>query len=863
MDPAIVPAAAPVAVTFADGLGQRHQITDRSRNEPVELLCLRGELTSVPSFEFALRERVSHLATFHHGCYAHVRGVERLKNSSSTLVVVSDVTAGVRLSDVLAFADRTQVTLDIDAALCLLRQIVPAVAMLHENAPGVSHGAIAVERIIVTPGARIVMVEHVLGSAIGELHLSRERYWKELRVALPGTTSPPVFNHRSDVTQIGVVALSLILGRPLADDELASRLGDVVASSWAISARGGLEPLPAGLRAWLMRALQLDPRESFESAIDAQAELERVLGESDYLAAPSTLNEFIAQYHAQADDAAAAAQTPTPSAQAFSPPLASESIDLRRSSPQREERDGPTPSTPAPLFTTPPVPAPSFTAPSFTAPSFTAPSYTTPSLATPPATVVRPVDRTVEPRHHIVTPAAPVPAPAPASGVHAARPMGRPADVVRHAETAMPPAPAARPAMPSPAPLPVPAPVPVAQTPPVSPASSSRASSSPASSLSEPRYGSPYGSPKREERDGGKHVAHNSRVADHTRDSWRHDAAPAPLETGTKSSKAPKIGARRKRWWPAAAAAATLVALAGAGVPAARRYMAPGAVVKEGTLAMTTNPEGAHLFVDGVERGVTPLTVALKPGAHSLEIRVDGAAPRLMPITITAGSQLAQYIELPKTASQVGQLQVQTQPAGARVSVDGIWRGVAPVTVAELAPGEHAIVLEGDQGSVKQTVTVEAGITASLVVPLGAPEGAPVSGWISFAVPADVQVFENKRLLGSSQSDRVMVSAGRHELEIINEALGYRSTRTVQVLPGKVTPIKIEFPKGTIAINAIPWAEVWVDGERAGDTPIGSLSLTIGSHDVVFRHPDLGEQRQKAIVTLATPARLSVDMRKK
>jgi len=211
MDPAIVPAAAPVVVTFADGLGQRHQITDRSRNEPVELLCLRGELTSVPSFEFALRERVSHLATFHHACYAHVRGVERLKNSSSTLVVVSDVTAGVRLSDVLAFADRTQVTLDIDAALCLLRQIVPAVAMLHENAPGVSHGAIAVERIIVTPGARIVMVEHVLGSAIGELHLSRERYWKELRVALPGTTSPPVFSHRSDVTQIGVVALSLIL----------------------------------------------------------------------------------------------------------------------------------------------------------------------------------------------------------------------------------------------------------------------------------------------------------------------------------------------------------------------------------------------------------------------------------------------------------------------------------------------------------------------------------------------------------------------------------------------------------------------------------------------------------------------------
>ena len=41
----------------------RHQVLDPVRNEPVEMLCLRGELTAVPSFEFALRERVSRLAT--------------------------------------------------------------------------------------------------------------------------------------------------------------------------------------------------------------------------------------------------------------------------------------------------------------------------------------------------------------------------------------------------------------------------------------------------------------------------------------------------------------------------------------------------------------------------------------------------------------------------------------------------------------------------------------------------------------------------------------------------------------------------------------------------------------------------------
>src|SRR5262245_15290446 len=296
MDPAPVSAAAAVPMTFEDGLGERHLVVDRGRNEPVEMLCLRGELTSVPSFEFALRERVSRLAAFSHTCYAHVRMVERLKDSGSTLALVSDATAGVRLSRLLEFAEQDSVTLDIDAALCLLRQLVPAVALLHEHAPDVSHGAIAAERVIVTPGAHVMLVEHVLGSAIEQLRFPLERYWKELRVALPRTAGAPQFDHRADVTQLGVIALGLILGRAIAADEYPSKLGEAVSSAWAMSASGGLEPLPAGLRNWLACALQLDRKNSFESATQAQEELERVLGESDYMAAPATLEEFLAHY---------------------------------------------------------------------------------------------------------------------------------------------------------------------------------------------------------------------------------------------------------------------------------------------------------------------------------------------------------------------------------------------------------------------------------------------------------------------------------------------------------------------------------------------------------------------------------------
>jgi hypothetical protein len=61
----------------------------------------------------------------------------------------------------------------------------------------------------------------------------------------------------------------------------------------------------------------------------------------------------------------------------------------------------------------------------------------------------------------------------------------------------------------------------------------------------------------------------------------------------------------------------------------------------------------------------------------------------------------------------------------------------------------------------------------------------------------------------------------------------------------------------------VPWAEVWIDGERVGDTPIGNLQAKIGTREIVFKHPELGERRTTATVTLKEPVRISMDLRKK
>jgi hypothetical protein len=319
-----------------------------------------------------------------------------------------------------------------------------------------------------------------------------------------------------------------------------------------------------------------------------------------------------------------------------------------------------------------------------------------------------------------------------------------------------------------------------------------------------------------------------------------------------------------KRLLLIAAAVVVMVIATGSAFALRSHFRSPAvAEVTTGTLAVSTEPAGLAIAIDGQSRGVSPLRIALPSGNHVLEVTSD-ADRRNVPVTIAAGAEVTQFIEMPKAPTVAGgQLQIRTEPSGARVSVDGQRRGISPVTVGGLSPGTHKVTVEGDMGTMSNDVKVQAGAVSSLVLRLTAPRGAPVSGYISVTAPAEVQLFENQRLLGTSRSDRIMASVGKHDLEIVNEALGFRETRTVNVSAGQVTAFALNWPKGSIAINAVPWADVWVDGERVGETPIGNISLPVGPHEILFRHPELGEQRHNAIVTVATPARVSADLRKK
>jgi hypothetical protein len=717
------------APDFADGLGVRLKMADATVPEPLEALRLRTEFLSSPAFEFMLRERVSRLTNFRHAFYSRVRRVDRLDNGT-TLGIVSETPVGARLSRILEVASACQIDLDVNAALCLVRQIVPAIAMLHQNARDVSHGALAPERILVTSNARVVVVEYVLGAAIEQLAYSRERLWRDLRIAVPSGAGVARLNHRADVMQIGMVALALVLGRPLEDDDLKS-LSSLLGSATESSALGGREPLSEPLRRWLSRALQLDSRNSFESALEAQLALDDVLsGEGGYIAAPIALESFLARYEE------CAAQVPQATRAQPAPP---------RPTPELGRVDRAMPAGP----------------------------ITSADFDQSPGDAPEKESTTPVPISHLLQ----ISKDGPSEGLD---PVG--AD---HSE--------------------------------------------PLSQLDEDEE-------RREQA---------------LREAFRPPAA-ADLPAGV----APK-------WRLAAIGLGIVVVIETAIIVWS---LVGGAIASSsGTIVIESKPAGAQVKIDGQDKGTTPLSARMPAGAHVIEVAAGGE-PRVIPMSLQAGQTFAQYVELTSAAS-LGRIAVTSSPAGAVILLDGQPRGTAPMEIADVAAGEHELTLELNGMRVRQAVSVTAGTTATVAVPMTGPGAAaippppPTTGVLLVSVPFEMQVFENSTLLGATGS-RMVLQPGGHDLEVVSETLQFRTTLRAEIVAGKTTRLTVPLPKGVIHINASPWAEVWIDGEKAGETPLGNLPIAIGPHEIVFKHPELGEQRHAATVMAGTPARLSVDLTK-
>jgi hypothetical protein len=256
--------------TRCDGFGTRRVEMDPQFGR-VEVLEVHAPL-AVPGAEQAIRARA---ARFTDGKASMLAPIYRIGRIGDQLSITSAAPEGVTLADLLAALEFGTVTLSDHGILELAAATIKAVAALHEQSPVAVHGALSPAHVTFCRDGGVVLTGALFGDALESLYWNREQLWREFSVALPPSASLPRFDQRSDVTQLGALVLAILMRRSLTSAEYPRGIADVVATATA-----KVTDSPAcgsGLRMWLHQTLQLHPKATLGSAVDAARAFDDVL----------------------------------------------------------------------------------------------------------------------------------------------------------------------------------------------------------------------------------------------------------------------------------------------------------------------------------------------------------------------------------------------------------------------------------------------------------------------------------------------------------------------------------------------------------------------------------------------------------
>jgi formylglycine-generating enzyme required for sulfatase activity len=206
-------------------------------------------------------------------------------------------------------------------------------------------------------------------------------------------------------------------------------------------------------------------------------------------------------------------------------------------------------------------------------------------------------------------------------------------------------------------------------------------------------------------------------------------------------------------------------------------------------VSILTEPADAEVRIAGEPRGRTPLQLELDAGSHRLELRRDGFKTWVSDVQVQAGQSLTLgpvALGLPD-----GRLVVRSSPAGANVTVGGVWRGRTPLEI-DVRPGiaqSIAVLRDGYEPAARE-LTVAAGGRLAAEFAL-----VPILGEVIVrANPPDAQLYVDGAARGAA-NQTLSLPATSHVIEI--RRAGYAPHRvTVTPRPGLPQNVEVTLLEG-------------------------------------------------------------------
>jgi len=198
--------------------------------------------------------------------------------------------------------------------------------------------------------------------------------------------------------------------------------------------------------------------------------------------------------------------------------------------------------------------------------------------------------------------------------------------------------------------------------------------------------------------------------------------------------------------------------------------------------------EGGNLKL-ALAAGATLLLV-LMAGAVSWKVLTSGPPAAEVPETVVEVLEAPPETKvIPAVVEKSSSIAVETEPPGASVSVDGKAAGAAPLTVSDVAPGEHVVEASlAGYSSVKRTVSVSTeGDRLMIVLTLPQKKVEALKGKLSLSTDPWTHVSLNGKLLGDTPLIELPLPVGRHRLQLSNEQAKIDLAIEVEVKAGQVT----------------------------------------------------------------------------
>jgi diacylglycerol kinase family enzyme len=230
-------------------------------------------------------------------------------------------------------------------------------------------------------------------------------------------------------------------------------------------------------------------------------------------------------------------------------------------------------------------------------------------------------------------------------------------------------------------------------------------------------------------------------------------------------------------------------------------------------LEVTTEPE-ATIMLDGKIVGNGQWQKRMHPGIYELRVEKDRYYTEKRQVEIVAGVDEQLTIEL---SGKTGSLDVITEPFNAQVFLDGEPEGSTPLTIDNLLIGRYTLTIK-KAGYANLSKSVEITENENTEVNEILTDGKELT---ILTNPSGAEVSVDGKFAGTSPLTTAL-TYGKHEITAVSGDMEQK--KTVAIDKSHAGEITIHLQKQIKITSVPPGAEVYIDDELKGTTPI-ALSL--------------------------------------